>query len=70
MEELARKRIQGEVLMIKKERLKAMIRYIRQMESGLLKVERVNICDEIKIKKVTKGSNSCIKILIKLPKEE
>ena len=57
--------------MVSKERLKSMIKYIRQMESGILKVQRVNICDIIKMRKYTKeNGDSYIKIIIKLQKEE
>lgn len=56
--------------MTEKEKYKSMIKYISQMKSGVLKVERANICNEIKIRKVTKGDNSYIKLLIKLPKED
>ena len=57
--------------MISKERLKSMIKYIRQLESGILKVNKINICDQIKMRRyTTEKGNKYIKIIIKLPKEE
>ena len=57
--------------MISNERLKSMIKYIRQLESGILQVDNVTISEQIKIRRyTTEKGNRYIKILIKLPKED
>ena len=55
--------------MTEKQKLKKMIEYIHMLKNN--PISRADICGEIKLKRTElKDGTRCIKILIKLPKEE
>lgn len=55
--------------MTEKQKLKRMIEYIYMLKK--CRISRASICDEIKLRRIKlKDGTKCIKIIIKLPKED